>query len=462
MSSMAKTKGPGQDDYLFGRRQTWWIFSLFCVLMIFDFADRMVIAAVLPSIKSTFDLTDAQSGLLSSALFLCMVLFALPASVLIDRWSRTRTGGLMGGIWSLASGAGAFAVSFPQLLLTRAVVGAGEAGYLPAGIAWLTAAFPQRRRQFAMGILLSSQSVGTLLGLAAGGIIASYYSWRHALGLLAIPGLIVAVLLYRSRDYQTIKRTVSSPASGPGDALVVGPDASPESTREEGGKTGVAERFDGLRVVLGMPSLWLSFLALSMLTLSAVPMHYFMPTLFHRVHDVPLQQAAFMSSVVMLASAISMPLGGWIMDRRSQLKPENKLAFAIVVFCIGAILNGLAFGVVTELGPRFALMMLAAAVGSSAASSVLTLTQELVPAHRRAFSSTCCIITAHLLGSVPGPWVVGGLSDALGLTQALLIASVLSGTLAAITLWIAKGYYTRDYQRAAPYRLVVLGQGASA
>lgn len=462
MISTATTKGAGQDDYLFGKRQTWWIFSLFCILMIFDFADRMVIAAVLPSIKSDFDLTDAQSGLLSSALFLCMVLFALLASSLIDRWSRTRTGGLMGGIWSLASGAGALAVSFPQLLVTRAVVGAGEAGYLPAGIAWLTAAFPQRRRQFAMSILLSSQSVGTLLGLATGGIIASYYSWRHALGLLAIPGLIVSVLLYRSRDYQSIKRAVYRPASGVEDALVVGPDASPESTREERFNPGAAAGFDGWRVIIGTPSLWLSFLALSMLTLAAVPMHYFMPTLFHRVHDVPLQQAAFMASAVMLASALSMPLGGWIMDRRSQSKPENKLAFAIVVFSLGVTLNGLAFGVVTDLGPRFTLMLLATAIGSSAASSVLTLTQELVPGHRRAFSSTCCIITAHLLGSVPGPWLVGRLSDTWGLPHALLIVSVVSGTLAAITLLIAKGYYKRDYQRAAPYRLVVLGQGSVA
>jgi len=342
-------------------------------------------------------------------------------------------------------------VSFPQLLATRAVVGAGEAGYLPAGITWLTAAFPAHRRQFALGILLSSQSVGTLLGLAAGGIIATHYGWRHALGLLALPGLVVAVLLYRSRDYQNLsqrlKGGVPTPESSASEApnLVVGPDANPESTR--------AARLEGLRIILDRPSLWLSFLAISLVTLSAVPLQYFMPTLFHRVHEIPLQQAAFLSSIVMLASALSMPLGGWVMDRKSQFKPENKLAFAIVAVGLAAVLNGLAFGLVESLWPRFFLMLLATAVGSSAASSVLTLTQELVPGHRRAFSSTCCIVTAHLLGSVPGPWVVGAISDSLGLTQALFIVSILAGGLSAGILWGAKHHYTRDYQRTASYRL---------
>ncbi|MDR2678314.1 MAG: MFS transporter [Zoogloeaceae bacterium] len=441
------------DDYLFGRRQTWWIFSLFCILMMFDFADRMVIAAVLPHIRDTWQLTDAQSGMLGSALFLCMVLFALPTSFFIDRWSRTKTAGLMGGIWCLASGAGAFVTSFPQLLFTRAIVGAGEAGYLPAGIAWLSAAFPRRRRQFALGILLSSQSVGTLLGLIAGALIATHFGWRHALGLLALPGLVVAILIYRSKDYPNVKFVPPAPDA----PLVAGPDADLES-----GARSVPLRFEGFRIIARTPSLWLVYLALSMLCLNGIGMQYFMPTLFHRIHGVSLQNAAFISSAVLLTTAIAGPLGGWIMDRGSLFRPENKLTFAFCAFGVSTLLHVFTFGVVENLFPRFGLMLLSSFIAGMGITSILTVTQELVPQRYRALSSTCCITFAHLLGSVPGPWFAGRLSDAYGLIHAFLILGVACGLASAFFFLIARRFYTRDYARTHAYRQPFSANGAAA
>lgn len=420
------------DDYLFGRTETLRIFTFFCVLMVFDFADRMVIAAVLPQIKQAWQLTDAQSGMLSSALFLCMVLFAFPASFLIDNWSRTKTAGLMGALWSLASGAGAFVTGFPQLLATRAIVGAGEAGYLPAALAWLSSAFPLRRRQLATGILLSSQSVGVLFGLIAGAYIGSHFGWRHALGLLALPGLIVAVFVYRSKDYKSIK-------------------VPPASIEQQVGSQVVAAQ-SRFRVILQTPSLWIMFLGVSTLTLYSVPLQYFMPTFFYREHGIPLQQAAYISSGIMLCSVIAGPFGGWFMDRKSHFKPENKFAFAIGVFAINALIYGLAFGVVQNLYLRLALLMLAAFVGASIVSMIMTVTQELVPRHLRAFSSTSCIVTAHLLGSVPGPWLAGRLSDAYGLTHALLSITTVCSLTAVVLMTTARHFYRRDFVRTEHYR----------
>jgi MFS family permease len=429
------------DDYLFGRRQTWWIFSLFCVLMAFDFADRMVIAAILPHIRESWQISDAQSGLLGSALFLCMVLFALPASFFIDRWSRTKTAGLMGGIWCVASGAGAFVASFPQLLFTRAVVGAGEAGYLPAGVAWLSAAFPLRRRQFALGILISSQSVGTLLGLIAGAVIATHFGWRHALGLLAFPGLIVAILLYFSKDYPNVK------FASPETPVVAGPDADLES-----GTRAAPPRFAGFRIIARTPSLWLIYLTLAMLCLNGVAAQYFMPTLFHRIHGLSLQQAALMSSAVMLLTAIAGPLGGWIMDRGNQRQPESKLTFAFYAFALASVLHVINYGMVETLLPRFGLMLASAFIAGTAITSILTVTQELVPQQYRALSSTCCITFAHLLGSVPGPWLAGQLSDAYGLIRAFLYMGAACGLASAFFFLIARRFYLRDYQASRAYR----------
>ena len=46
--------------------------------MLFDFADRMIISSLLPLIKAEWKLTDAQCGLLSTAVSVCMFLFCHP------------------------------------------------------------------------------------------------------------------------------------------------------------------------------------------------------------------------------------------------------------------------------------------------------------------------------------------------------------------------------------------------
>lgn len=50
------------QDYLFGRKATVWVFALLCLLMIFDFADRMIIASLLPYIQRDWAINDAQAG----------------------------------------------------------------------------------------------------------------------------------------------------------------------------------------------------------------------------------------------------------------------------------------------------------------------------------------------------------------------------------------------------------------
>ena len=48
-AEFAKVEQPTLD-YLFGRKVTAKVFFLLCLLMVFDFADRMIIASILPYI----------------------------------------------------------------------------------------------------------------------------------------------------------------------------------------------------------------------------------------------------------------------------------------------------------------------------------------------------------------------------------------------------------------------------
>lgn len=421
------------DRYLFGKQGTLWVFSLLCLLMVFDFADRLIIAGLLPYIKAEWNLSDAQSGLLSSLLTLGMVLFAFPVSIAIDRWSRIKTASLMGIFWGFASASGAFAQSFGQLAASRALVGAGEAAYAPASYAWITAAFPRRRLQLALGVFSASQPIGMALGIALGGFIAAHYGWRHALGLLAIPGILVAVALYRCRDYRNIQH--EAPAPG----------------RQKTSHWQVVRRnWSG---IVRTPSLLLTYLSGAMATLQWVPLVFFLPTYLNRIHGLPLQHASLLTSGLMLVGVIAIPLGGWIMDALTRRLRNAKIYFSVSAISLSTLLYAIAFGGSYDYQTQYLLIVLACFSAAVSGSGPLSMTQELAHPAGRALSGTASVMTLHLLGSVPGPYLAGLLSDHYGLGHALLILPVASGLLAVILLTSTLRYYQRDLQKIGHYKI---------
>ena len=113
--------GKGTDS----RRGVGWLFAGLFLLYMFDYIDREVVSSVIPFLKQDLGISDTQAGSLASAVYWSIVIFTFPVSILVDRWSRKRSVGLMVMLWSVATGAAAFIRTFPQLFLTRLGVGVG-------------------------------------------------------------------------------------------------------------------------------------------------------------------------------------------------------------------------------------------------------------------------------------------------------------------------------------------------
>src|SRR5512139_1599962 len=98
---MAAQSAP--EGYLFSRGYTHYVFILLWLLYFFDYVDRMVVVSLFPYLKRDWGLTDAQCGALVSAVYWAIVLFSFPISIVIDRWSRKKSIGIMAVLWSLAT-----------------------------------------------------------------------------------------------------------------------------------------------------------------------------------------------------------------------------------------------------------------------------------------------------------------------------------------------------------------------
>ena len=203
-------------EYKLSTRNTYYIFALLFLLYFFDYVDRMIMTSLFPFIQKEWGLTDTQSGLLVSMVYWSIVAFVLPVSILVDRWSRKKTIGIMAFLWSMATLACAFTKTFPQLLMTRAAIGIGEAGYAPAGTAMLSGLFPEEKRSRMMGLWNMSIPLGTAVGIGLGGFIAAHWGWRHAFGVVAMVAmtpLITVQLLGLVAQLRTRKARRLQPAA---------------------------------------------------------------------------------------------------------------------------------------------------------------------------------------------------------------------------------------------------------
>ncbi|MGA2379368.1 MAG: MFS transporter [Spirochaetia bacterium] len=406
-------------------RGTGWLFAGLFLLYMFDYIDREVVSSLIPFLKRDLGVTDTQAGSLASAVYWSIVIFTFPVSILVDRWSRKRSVGLMVMLWSLATGVAAFVRSFPQLFLTRLGVGVGEAGYAPGGTAMISAMYPIEKRSRMTGLWNASIPLGSAIGVALGGEIATQWGWKRAFGLVAIPGFVIGVLFFFfARDYRTVK--LERPAT----------------------KTRAARRMRAREIVrdfLHTPSLLLTYVAFAGNTFLTSAYLIWLPSYFMRTQSMAAGPAGLKASSVMLLAIIGAPLGGYIVDAWRKRHAPARPLFAGLSTLLSAGIWLLAFGVFSGTA-QYIVMMIAAVSTLLYLSGASAVTQDVVHPGLWAVSYAVCVIVQNLLGSSTGPIVVGAISDKYGLSTAMLAVPVAS-VIAGVLFLLAAMFYRGDLDR---------------
>jgi MFS family permease len=135
-----------------------------------NYIDQRLLSAVLESIKTEWTLTDTQGGLLGSA-FVIAYTVAAPIGYLGDRLSRKNliAAGVL--LWSLATIAGSMARTYEELLISRALLGVGEACYATIAPSIIADLFRKEERGRKLALFYLATPVGSALGYILGGFI---------------------------------------------------------------------------------------------------------------------------------------------------------------------------------------------------------------------------------------------------------------------------------------------------
>lgn len=398
---------------------------LMCTAYLFDYADRMVVSSLLPMIKAEWHSTDAQLGMLTSIVSLFIAIFVLPLSILVDRWSRTKMISIMVLLWSLATLMSAIAKNYDQLLLTRAFTGIGEAAYTPATIALIAMLYPLANRAKFTGIWNAFAPLGAAVGFVVGGFVGNYYGWRHALGLLALPGFVIAIIFWFAHDYKT-------------QAMAHDENGSPVKFSWKGIVNLTSELFR-------IRTLWFIFGAFAMNMAINSSILTWLPSYLIRSFGMNDKLAGTMAGLFALLALVGAPLGGWWADSwmKSQAKARMYLPaiFSMVSSCLlmAALL-------VSNVQITLALILVfgfSTAIFLAPATAAI---QDVVKPGVRALSIGFNVVIMNIGGSFWAPVFVGSLSDKIGLDKALLVLPFM-GVIATSLFYFGAKHYAKEIIR---------------
>jgi MFS transporter, Spinster family, sphingosine-1-phosphate transporter len=421
-----------RDGYLSTPRAAWFAFAMSVALMVFDYVDRQVIVSLFPHLKAEWGLSDVQLGALVSAISLTVALFGIPVALIADRFSRVKSIVVMATVWSLATISCMFTRNYGQLLAARSLVGLGEAGYGSVAPALLAGHFPSRLRGTLMAGFFASASVGSVLGVMLGGIIAAQWGWKAAFGVVGFPGLVLALAYLFVRDYRTVDLTPKL-------------DAATRSTRAVASHIVkvLARSRTMLWICIGGPA--------QVIVISTV--WAWLPSYLNRVHHVSPKDAGVQAALVVLCGAIGSVVWGWWVDRADRSRPAAKLQRLALLCLATMIVLGAAFGAPLAgiaLAPKtqFALIALGGFLMTCTAGPVAAIVMDVTHPGVRSTGASVLSLFQNLFGLALCPVITGALSDALGLETALAIMPAF-GVVAIVAMLMASRTYAADVIGAA-------------
>jgi predicted MFS family arabinose efflux permease len=389
-------------------------------LNLLDYLDRYLVASLGSPIQAEFSLSGKAFGFLNTAFLLVYFVTSPVFGYLGDRYGRHR---LMAGgavLWSLATSLTYWVTTYPTLVLTRGLVGVGEASFGTLAPAYLADVLPMERRSRALGLFYLAIPLGAALAYLAGGFIGKHFGWRPAFLLGGVPGLLLAL---------AIRRLPAPPAL---------PSSIPRTS---------VSPLAAVRSLWSIPTLRLVTLGYGMLTFTLGGLAFWMPQYLEKVKGLSLAHSNYLLfGSIAVAGTLGTLAGGVLGSRLHRLTPSAPLWVSgtgiILAWPLAAlvIFSPLPVVYIPCLVAAIFLLFLHPGVITAVVVSV-------AGPGLRAQAVALNIIIIHLVGDAPSTVLIGWTADHFGLTWGVALTLV-ALALAAVLILSAIPYLVGDLERA--------------
>jgi MFS transporter, FSR family, fosmidomycin resistance protein len=291
---------------------------------------HLILAPLFPWLKSAFNLSYAQLGLLMTVFFVVSGVGQALAGFVVDRHGALKV--LLGGIALLAIAALGLALSpsYAALMFFSGVAGLGNSIFHPSDFTILNKRVSHPRLAHAFSFHGIAGAIGWAVAPPFLAGVAAIANWRVALCGAAILALTVLIALIVNRNSLGTKELA--------DAL------APSHKQSAAGSL----------AFMALPGVWMCFAFFTTTAFALGGIQSFTPAALMESYSVPLTLATLCVTAYMLSSAMGTLAGGFVATRVAQ--HEKIIAMAFISAAALALLVATGNVPQASLVPLFALI----------------------------------------------------------------------------------------------------------
>lgn len=411
-----------------------------------NFLDRQIVNILAEPIKQDLQLADWQLGSLTGLAFaIFYATLALPIARYAERHDRVMIISAATVVWSFFTALCGMAGNFLHLFLARIGVGVGEAGCTPASHSLISDYATREKRASALATFSLGIPVGSLLGMAVGGLVADSFGWRAAFLVVGVPGILLGVLAFF---------TLPEPRRSADKKIEIVPSPGLRDTLRE-----LRRNRTYIRMIVAMS-------AMAFVTYG----HYaFLGSFFLRNHESGLAEfsqqldnqfglslgpVGFMGLALGLVLGIFGAAGTWLGGQLTDRGVRTDVRAYATIPAVAAVLLPVAMVaplIVSDVLVALLLLCIPMVLQSIYYGPIFASVQSLVEPRTRATAAAILLFFANLIGLGLGPLSVGLLSDifghSMGSAEGIRMALIVSAfvyLVAALAFFMARRTMQED------------------
>ncbi|WP_027414676.1 MFS transporter [Aneurinibacillus terranovensis] len=407
------------------KKHRWSIAFLIAVGVIVNYFDRTNMSIAMPLLKKEFNLTAGQMGIFLSAFAWSYAFLQIPVGPLLDKigvkWV-TRTGTM---IWTAACLLTAVANGWGLIILSRVLLGVGEAPFFPAAAKATSHWFPKNERGKAIASYDAQSKFSNAIGAPLIALIVTEWGWRGGFYATAVLSLIYAAVFwvwYREphedkrltkEEYNYIREGGSQSAEAP---------------------TGTV--MDNIRYLLTKRKVWAVFIGFAAYGYSWFLFLTWLPGYLATEMGMSILKSGWYSAIPWIVGTISeIVIGGWLVDRlvnKGYDSTRVRKTTLIISMLFGLSIIGAAF----THNPNIAVFWISLALGGLVVTSAVAYSIPTFIAPKGTVGTLTGILTfGNNSMAIVAPIVTGYIVQATGsfmyaflVAAALLVLGIISYT----------------------------------
>lgn len=410
------------------RKERWKIMWASIIGYAMDGLDVLILSFAMAAIVSEFGLTLGEGGMIATYTLIGTVLGGYIFGIFADWWGRVHTFSLTIIIFSIFTGACAFADNAVHLDILRFLAGLGLGGEYGIGMTLVSETWPGAKRARATAGVAMGWQAGAVLAAILAAVVLPDYGWRGLFLVGVLPALLAAWARHSIKEPPMwVKRKEMKKA------LQARKDAGEKLTAEEEEQLTEAKKFP-LAHLFADKKTTITTIALTIMT-SVQNFGYYgimvwLPMILLKEHGLTTKSMSGWMIVTVIGMIAGIFVFGWLCDRLGRKKP-----YLLFYVCAAAMVY-----IYVNLGTPIALLFGGAFLGffcNGMMAGYGTLLSENYTTDARSTAQNFIFNTGRAVGGF-APVIIGTIAQTNGFNTAFVLLSAVYLAAAVNVLFFVK------------------------